>query len=342
MLSIAEFLDALPTQTPYPARGPHAAAARLWVVLVTTALVLALTLGESLVSVLFGAPIEGLPKRLEIDLGGVKLEMVRIDPGEFWMGSPDEEIELLLRQDEAAKPNWFDPQRPRHKVKITQPFYLGKYEVTQEQYTRVTGKKNPSHFCATGGGKAKVPADTRLFPVENVSWDEANAFCDQLMKQAGDKLPAGLRSRGYKFHLPTEAQWEYACRAGTETAFHFGAKLNGDKANCLGDFPFGTEERGKTLERTCKVGSYEPNAWGLYDMHGNVCEWCQDWWAEKFYMDGNNKDPVNLKKDDGHFRIHRGGSWSRKAWNCRAGNRIGQGGSDHSSGVGLRAALRLD
>jgi formylglycine-generating enzyme required for sulfatase activity/serine/threonine protein kinase len=291
----------------------------------------------------------GLPKRLEIDLGGgVKLEMVRIDLGEFWMGSADEEIEAILKQYKDAKREWFDPERPRHKVKITRPFYLGKYEVTQEQYEQVMGKdKNHSWFRATGNGKAKVEGkDTRQFPVESVSWEEADAFCDELMKQVGEKLPAELRRRGYKFHLPTEAQWEYACRAGTETAYHFGDELNGDKANCDGTHPFGTGEKGPYLERTCKVGGdrgeYPANKWGLYDMHGNVGEWCQDYFDEKFYAEENKKDPVNLKKDAGDRRVLRGGSWFNVARHCRAAYRFRDGAWSRHSDVGLRAALRLD
>jgi formylglycine-generating enzyme required for sulfatase activity/tRNA A-37 threonylcarbamoyl transferase component Bud32 len=208
--------------------------------------------------------IKELPKVLEIELGrGVKLEMVRIDPGEFWMGSREGEGNA--------------DERPRHKVHITRQFYLGKYEVTQEQYERVTRKPNPSSFCATGSGKDKVAGlDTRLFPVENITWQEAEAFCDELAKQAEGQIPAELRRRGYKFHLPTEAQWEYACRAGTQTAYHFGDKLTSDRANCGGLPPIGTQEKITYLGRTCKVGHYQPNDWKLYDMHGNVREWCQD------------------------------------------------------------------
>jgi formylglycine-generating enzyme required for sulfatase activity len=158
----------------------------------------------------------------------------------------------------------------------------------------------------------------------------------------GDKLPTELRRRGYKFHLPTEAQWEYACRAGTEKAYHFGDKLNGDKANCDGTAPFGTQEKGQYLQRTCKVGEYKPNDWELYDTHGNVWEWCQDPYDEKFYTSSYIKDPVNIKKDLGERRVLRGGSWIYGASVCRAACRAWRGGADHSYSVGLRAALRLD
>jgi serine/threonine-protein kinase len=314
----------------------------LWPGLLVVTLLLALAVGGSLVVVLVG---EQLPKRLAIDLGGgVKLEMVRIDPGEFWMGSQDQEIEAVLRQFKDLKREWLESELPRHKVKITRPFYLGKYEVTQEQYQRVTGKKNPSWFSATAGGKRMVEGmDTRLFPVESVSWEEANAFCEELTNQVGDKPPvAELRRRGYKFHLPTEAQWEYACRAGTEMPYHFGTSLNGDKANCDGTVPFGTAEKGNYLQRTCKVGEYAPNDWGLFDMHGNVWEWCQDCWEEKFYSSSHIKDPVNLKSDTDDRRVLRGGSWHFHAAHCRAASRNKGGASDRDYGAGLRAALRLD
>jgi formylglycine-generating enzyme required for sulfatase activity len=184
----------------------------------------------------------GIPKEaLTLDLGGgVKLELVYIKEGEFWMGSPEDEPERnpFTDQKEANA-------EKRHRVQISKPFWLGKYAVTQEQYTRLTGKDNPSWFCATGGGKDKVRGmDTTRFPVETVPWDDAVAFCEELNRKHLSQVSEALRRAGYKFGLPTEAQWEYACRAGTETPFSFGRELNGKQANCDGNDPYGTAEKG--------------------------------------------------------------------------------------------------
>jgi formylglycine-generating enzyme required for sulfatase activity/serine/threonine protein kinase len=241
----------------------------------------------------------GPGKALTVDLGkGLTMEFIRIQAGTFEMGAPDGETDAHYSE------------RPRHTVQISKPFYLGKYEVTQEQYQAVAGA-NPSWFSATGGGADKVQGlDTRKFPVEEVSWRRATAFCQKLTTE----------HRGRMFRLPTEAEWEYACRAGTTTRFHFGDMLNGRQANCNGNHPTGTSETGPYLERTCSVGSYPPNAWGLYDMHGNVCEWCADWDDGKYYNRSPAVDPIC---DDGEreYRILRGGSWGCKTWATRAAYR---------------------
>src|SRR5262249_26582368 len=154
-----------------------------------------------------------------------------------------------------------DDERPRHQVEISRDFYLGAYEVTQRQWKAVMGG-NPSYFCKEGRGRLLVQGtDTSDFPVEQVSWKDAFTFLDRL-----SGVPAEKKA-GRVYRLPTEAEWEYACRAGDAgRQFHFGDSLTTKQANTL-------EAR---LQRTCKVGSYAPNAWGLYDMHGNVWEWCQD------------------------------------------------------------------
>jgi formylglycine-generating enzyme required for sulfatase activity len=145
--------------------------------------------------------------------------------------------------------------------------------------------------------------------VEQVNWDDAVEFCGKLNAQ--ESLPSG-----YHYALPTEAQWEYACRAGTTTPFHFGSTLNGTEANCSGSFPYGTEIKGARLQQTSIVGSYPPNAWGLHDMHGNVWEWCADWFGGR-HVGGT--DPTGSAT--GEDRVHRGGTWRTDATSCRAATR---------------------
>ena len=179
---------------------------------------------------------------------GVRLEMAKIPAGSFMMGSPEGE-------------DGHEGDEKQHQVTITQTFWLGKYEVTQAQWEAVMGN-NPSHF-----------KNGNDYPVEMVSWEDAEEFCEKL-----NKTPSIHRPAGYRFDLPTEAQWEYACRAGTTTAFHFGASLNGKEANCDGRNQYGTDvKEGPYVQSTTTVGHYNrPNAWGLHDMHGNVWEWCRD------------------------------------------------------------------
>jgi formylglycine-generating enzyme required for sulfatase activity len=175
---------------------------------------------------------------------GMKLNL--IPPGEFAMGSPKSE------------PGRWDDET-QHLVKITKPFYLSAHEVTQAQYEQVMGK-NPSYFSVSGNGKGRVSGDTSQLPVERVSWNDAVEFCRKLSDE-----------EGVEYRLPTEAEWEYACRAGTTTAYSFG----NDVAQ-LGEYAWYADNSENTSHA---VGEKKPNAWGLYDMHGNVWEWCQDWFG---------------------------------------------------------------
>jgi formylglycine-generating enzyme required for sulfatase activity len=226
---------------------------------------------------------------IALDLGGgVTMELVLIRPGSFEMGS--------------GYPRWptfGDPypqdEEPRHTVTITNPFYLGTYEVTQDQWKAVMGT-SPSRF--------KRPKN----PVEQVSWED----CQQFLKTMQEKLGT---SAG-RFRLPTEAEWEYACRAGSRTDYSFGnneADLR-EHAWCVGT----------SLKKTNAVGQKQPNAWGLYDMHGNVWEWCADWYSRYYYGEMTNlsptKDPSGPTR--GSTRVLRGGSWNYDASNCRSARRF--------------------
>jgi formylglycine-generating enzyme required for sulfatase activity len=243
---------------------------------------------------------------------GMKLAL--IPPGEFLMGSPANEEER--RDDEC-----------QHRVRITKPFYLGVYEVTQEEYGRVMGT-NPSMFTPTGFYKEKVLGlDTTQFPVEWVSWTGVVEFCRKLSSLPKEK------TAGRIYRLPTEAEWEYACRAGTTTPFCFGRQLNWRDMNCLGKYPYETE---KSLDRPTTVGSYAPNAFGLYDMHGNVSEWCQDWYAEDYYLNSPVDDPQG--PSHGSLRVVRSGSFAHHAVQCRSALRIRYDPDSQSDPLGFRVA----
>ena len=192
-------------------------------------------------------------------VNSVGMRFVPIPAGEFMMGDAD--------------------NGPTHKVTLTQPFSLGTYEVTQEQYEKVMGT-NPSYF--------KGPQN----PVEKVSWDDAVEFCRKL-----SELPAEKQA-GYVYRLPTEAEWEYACRAGTTTEYSFG-----DSESELGAYAWYGQNSGRT---THPVGQKKPNAWGLYDMHGNVHEHCQDWYGD--HPSGSVTDPTGSAS--GNTRVLRGGHYS--------------------------------
>lgn len=224
--------------------------------------------------------------------------LVKIPAGEFLMGAPETE--------EGARIDEF----PQHPVTISQPFFLGQYEVTQRQYAQVTGQ-NPSFFCTKGDGAKKVEnLETDDFPVEQVTWKDAVEFCRKLTE-----LPAEQKA-GRRYRLPTEAEWQYACRAGTTTPFSSGSGLGAADANINGNFPYGGAVRGPYLGRTTRVGSYRPNAFGLFDMHGNVYEHCHDWYYRYYYRDSGKTDPRG--PEDGLDHVIMGGSWSSDALRCRS------------------------
>ena len=230
----------------------------------------------------FGA-IEDPQGAITLDCGdGVTLDLVRIAAGTFMMGSP------------TAEQDHDGDEEPVRQVTISLPFYMGVYEVTQRQYQALMGT-NPSSFTASG-------LDA---PVEFVSWNDAKAFCDALSTRTGRAVM-----------LPTEAQWEYACRAGSTTRFYYGDDANGI---LLGNYAwYGYwDGSGNSGGETHLVGQKIPNAWGLYDMHGNVWEWCADWYGS--YASANAVDP--LGPVSGTSRVVRGGCWGNNAPYCRSANR---------------------
>ena len=228
----------------------------------------------------------------------VWIELQLIPAGTFLMGTPETEKER-------------DPNETQHEVTLTQPFLIGKYPVTQAQWEAVMGS-NPSYFQGDN------------LPVEEVSWDDAQSFCGKVHEKTGHTVC-----------LPTEAQWEYSCRAGTSTPFHFGQELNGTQANCDGNYPYGTTQKGPYLGKTSPVGSYPANAWGLYDMHGNVWEWCQDWHGD--YPKQSVTDPRG--PEVGSDRVLRGGGWSNGAVHCRSAFRYWLDPSYRLDWNGFRLAL---
>jgi formylglycine-generating enzyme required for sulfatase activity len=221
----------------------------------------------------------------------IGMKLVYIQPGEFQMGSNDGE----------------DDEKPLHTVKISKGFYMGIYEVTQEQYQKVMGN-NPSEFEGSN------------LPVEMVSWDDAVEFCKKLSQ-----------TEGKTYRLPTEAEWEYACRAGTTTKFSFG-----DSESQLGDYAWYNQNSG---EKAHPVGEKKPNAWGLYDLHGNVWEWCHDWYGGGYYASSPTNDPQGPSSGQG--RVIRGGGWSYGSGGCRVSFRVSINPNRRRVYIGFRLVLDL-
>ena len=232
------------------------------------------------------------------DLGnGVTLEMVYIPGGTFMMGSPDNE--------------GYDDEKPQHQVTV-KPFFMGKYEVTQAQWQAVMGN-NPSYFNG----------DNR--PVETISWEDAVAFCQRLSNMTGKT-----------YRLASEAEWEYAARAGTTTPFYFGETITTDLANYDGDYTYASEPKGVYRSKTTEVGIFPPNGFGLYDMHGNVWEWCADAWHDNY--EGAPADGSVWKAGDSSLRALRGGAWNNRPGSVRTADR-NRSSHDYRYGyVGLRLA----
>jgi formylglycine-generating enzyme required for sulfatase activity len=253
----------------------------------------------------------------------VPTNLVAIPAGSFVMGSPTNEPARL--SDET-----------QHTVTLTKGFCIGKREVTQAEYLAVMGS-NPSFFTTKDGNGNPISPDLSR-PVETVSWQNATNYCAQLTvrERSAGRLPAG-----YVYRLPTEAEWEYACRAGTTTPFHYGNELRSGMANFDGTYeyligePHHYNPSGIYLGRTTSVGSYAPNAWGLYDMHGNVWERCQDWYGT--YPSGSVSDPRGPAA--GSYFVVRGGFWSGDARYCRSARREISRPTDRDYYIGFRVVL---
>ena len=244
--------------------------------------------------------------KVEIVTNSIGMKLSRIPAGTFHMGSPKTEAER--KNDE-----------PVHEVTISKSFLMGVYEVTQAEFRQIMGdeeanratfRRNPKH------------------PMENATRKRCREFCQGLTR-----LPAE-RNAGRRYRLPTEAEWEYACRAGTTTTFNLGDSLSAKQANFNGEYPYGYPEFGVYLRKTADVGSYHPNAFGLYDMHGNVAEWCSDWYDKEYYYDSPANDPLgppvgvtptNFAEKGGAKKFYlsvRGGCWLDDARACRSACRF--------------------
>ena len=253
---------------------------------------------------------------------GLKMKLVWCPPGTFTMG----------RQQDT---------KYQVEVTLTKGLWLGKYEVTQQEYQRIMGK-NPSYFSAQGEGKKDVSGqDTARFPVEQVSWDASVEFCRKLTDQ---ERKAGRLPTGWDYTLPTEAQWEYACRAGTTTKYSFGDKLSDRKANVAGDQDWalggGGPDGVDLAPTTTTVGSYSANKWGLCDMHGNAWEWCRDWYAAD--LPGGTDPEVASQspgQSPGQSRDYRGGGWVCNAYDCHSAFRRGNRPEYRYRYLGFRVAL---
>jgi formylglycine-generating enzyme required for sulfatase activity len=232
----------------------------------------------------------------------IGMKLVLIPKGTFQMGSPIEE--------EGASND-----EEQHQVTISKDYYLGVTEVTQGQYEKVMGT-NPSYHQK----RVIRKSDSSMYPVEQVSWEDAVEFCQKL-----SELPEEKKA-GRVYRLPTEAEWEYACRAGSKTAFSFG-----ESAQSLGDYAWFSGN----AKDPHPVGEKKPNAWGLYDMHGNVWEWCSDWYGD--YPKGAVNDPTGAR--EGSYRVVRGGSYNFGTASWRAAVRTSGLPSDRIVFFGFRVAL---
>lgn len=238
-----------------------------------------------------------------LHLSGAPITFAWCPAGSFLMGSDHEEA--------------YCEEKPVHRVTLTKGFFIGIHPITQAQWKAVMGE-NPS--CFKGSDR----------PVENVSWDDAKEFCRKLTARVAGRVT---------IRLPLEAEWEYACRAGTTTEFHFGNLINTSRANYDASHSWNGSPEGECRNQTTEVGSFGANRWGLFDMHGNVWEWCEDWLGE--YITREQTDPIRLSPGTDACRIMRGGSWRFTPDFCRAASRDGRSPDSCGNDVGFRVCFHL-
>ena len=244
----------------------------------------------------------GKAKYITLDLGkGITMDLIGIPGGKYLMGSPEHEPERA------------NDESPQHQVNI-RPFLLGKYPVTQAQWQAIM-KNNPARFTEEANN-----------PVEKVSWFDCIDFCQRL----SEKL-------GREFRLPSEAEWEYAARAKTTTPFFYGETITTELANYNGEYTYGIEKEGSYRHKTTKVGSFSPNRFGLYDLHGNIAEWCADTWHDSYQEAPDNGDSW-VEEDSSLERVLRGGSWLHMPGSCRSAQRFSSTGNSKSDAFGFRIA----
>lgn len=261
-----------------------------------------------------GEIIQREPKQAKYfteDLGNdAALDMIYICGGKFMMGSPEGE--------------GYAREKPQHEVTVP-AFFMGKYPITQAQWREVaTLTKKVKRDLKPDPSRSKG----NNFPVESISWDDAVEFCSRLSNKT---------SKNYR--LPSEAEWEYACRAGTKTPtpFYFGETITSELANYDATKTFADEPKGEYRKKTTGVGFFRPNSFGLYDMHGNVWEWCTDTWHKNYQEAPTNGNPlIDLSDNDNQRRLLRGGSWYGNADGCRSANRVSSPGDNGDFHYGFR------
>ena len=281
----------------------------------------------------------------QVFTNSIGMELVRIEAGQFVMGSPESEVGR-------------EPRERRHQVRITRPFMLGAHEVTRGQFSSfvsasgyLTDAEKQGWGFAWQGGKWQRASgaswrrpgfeQTADQPVVSVTWTDAIQFCSWLSGQ----------EQGKRYRLPTEAEWEYACRAGTTTRFVCGESeenlhkyANYCEISNTNDLMWQDKDHNDGHDKTAPVGSFLPNAWGLYDMHGNVWEWCADWYDKDWY---DREHARGVVSDDptgpttGAFRVVRGAAWFDRPWGARSAYRDGGRPDSRDSVIGFRVALEL-
>jgi formylglycine-generating enzyme required for sulfatase activity len=277
----------------------------------------------------------GVPVAFTNSIG---MKFVLIPAGKFTMGSRDDAMDVARRCNMPnAQAGWFVDEHPRHEVTLTRAFYMAIHELTQSQY-EILFERKP---VKPDGGKPFHPCDCAAEfqggdrPVINASWDETKKFCEALSKRdAGE---------GRHYSMPTESQWEYACRAGTTTPFSYGETLTTEQANYNGDYPYASGKKGKNRGTTLDVGSLMPNAWGIYDMHGNVSEFCSDTYGD--YSGKAETDPKGPTTKSGHPHeqelVVRGGAWRSYAGACRSACRLRSRANRRRNHLGMRLVCAL-